>query len=202
MIISPSPLDDSVIIQSSRQSNPPFQSNPRLEIAIDAKKREGTDGKVTEGIRIRPMVDLVEWWIRGGIRERRMEGSRTRCKSIEFDPIDQAADSLPVITRGRRSIARINHLALDRLSIPIFPRGIGYLVARSWTDKAHDLSSPSNSFVLVPLSLSLSRYIYETGLNVCGSDLLPEFFLFFLSLSCLCLSRDLDIFLVVINWCN
>ena len=30
---------------------------------------------------------------------------------IESDPIDQAADSLPVITRGRRSIARINHLA-------------------------------------------------------------------------------------------
>lgn len=62
-----------------------------------------------------------------GIREHEVEGSRTRCKSIEFDPIDQAADSLPVITRGRRSIARINHLAFDRLSIPIFPRGIGYL---------------------------------------------------------------------------
>lgn len=64
------------------------------------------------------------------------ESSRTRCNSIESDPIDQAADSLPVITRGRRSIARINHLALDRLSIPIFPRGIGYLPARSWPDKA------------------------------------------------------------------
>lgn len=55
------------------------------------------------------------------------ESSRTRCKSIEFDPIDQAADSLPVITRGRKVDRSHKPFSLDRLSIPIFPRGIGYL---------------------------------------------------------------------------
>lgn len=49
------------------------------------------------------------------------ERSRTRCKSIEFDPIDQAADSLPVITRGRGSIARINHLASIDYRYRYFP---------------------------------------------------------------------------------
>lgn len=105
-----------------------------------------------------------------------MEGSRTRCKSIEFDPIDQAADSLPVITRGRRSIARINHLAFDRLSIPIFPRGIGYLGCLIFDRQGPGFILPLQ---LVPLSLSLSldRYIYETGLNVW---VWPSFSFFFL----------------------
>lgn len=44
-----------------------------------------------------------------------------RCNSIKFDPIDQAADSLPVITRGRRLIARINHLALITYRYRYFP---------------------------------------------------------------------------------
>lgn len=114
----------------------------------------------------------------------RMEGSRTRCKSIEFDPIDQAADSLPVITRGRRSIARINHLAFDRLSIPIFPRGIGYLGCSIFDRQGPGFILPLQ---LVPLSLSLDRYIYETGLNVW---VWPSFSFSFSSLlSCFCLSR-------------
>lgn len=103
-----------------------------------------------------------------------MEGSRTRCKSIEFDPIDQAADSLPVITRGRRSIARINHLAFDRLSIPIFPRGIGYLGCSIFDRQGPGFILPLQ---FVPLSLSLDRYIYETGLNVW---VWPSFSFFFL----------------------
>jgi len=38
-----------------------------------------------------------------------------------LDPIDQAADSSPVITRGRRLIARINHLAPITYRYRYFP---------------------------------------------------------------------------------
>lgn len=112
----------------------------------------------------------------------RMEGSRTRCKSIEFDPIDQAADSLPVITRGRRSIARINHLAFDRLSIPIFPRGIGYLGCSIFDRQGPGFILPFQLVVhrgsSISLFLSLARYIYETGLNVWVWPFLSFFFTF------------------------
>lgn len=141
-----------------------------------------------------------QWWIWNGISssvawypraqggEHEVEGSRTRCKSIEFDPIDQAADSLPVITRGRRSIARINHLAFDRLSIPIFPRGIGYLGCSIFGRQGPRFILPLQ-LVYRGSSISLSRYIYLRNRVKFGSGFL-FLFLFFLSLfSCFCLSR-------------
>lgn len=155
-----------------------------------------------------------QWWIWNGISssvawypraqggEHEVEGSRTRCKSIEFDPIDQAADSLPVITRGRRSIARINHLAFDRLSIPIFPRGIGYLGCSIFGRQGPRFILPLQ-LVYRGSSISLSRYIYLRNRVKCLGLAFFFFFFFFLSLfSCFCLSRfffhqrDSDIFLV------
>ena len=122
-------------------------------------------------------------------REHEVEGSRTRCKSIEFDPIDQAADSLPVITRGRRSIARINHLAFDRLSIPIFPRGIGYLGCSIFGRQGPRFILPLQ-LVYRGSSISLSRYIYLRNRVKCLGLAFFFFFFFFLSLfSCFCLSR-------------
>lgn len=126
-----------------------------------------------------------------------MEGSRTRCKSIEFDPIDQAADSLPVITRGRRSIARINHLAFDRLSIPIFPRGIGYLGCSIFDRQGPGFILPLQ---LVPLSLSLARSIYLRNRIKCLGLAFFFFFFFFFAFVLLFITlfrqRDSDIFLV------
>ena len=83
-----------------------------------------------------------------------MNVPRTRCKPIESDPIDQAADSLPVITRGRRSIARINHLAPIDYRYRYFPEvSTISSLDLSGSDKAQ-LSLPSSPSPVYFLSLS------------------------------------------------
>lgn len=85
-------------------------------------------------------------------------------RSSVLDPIDQAADSLPVITRGRRLIARINHLALITYRYRYFPEVSAIFpldlrptrLLSPCLDEPYSLRTRLNIEVWSPFSLSLS----------------------------------------------